>query len=963
LNFRMKNRPAFLRIAFVAFISTNLSFGSAVPRVIQDIYPGAVPEGSVPREFARLGDRVLFSALQINSIGRELWITDGTGEGTRLVRDMRIGWSWGDPTEITELNGLALFAGDNGINGNELWITDGTPEGTRMLKDLDPGTLDGDPEFLVRFKDRIYFSAENDVNGQEVFVSDGTVEGTTVFVDLVPGPEDSDPEQLIVMGGLLFFIADLSDTGEELWVTDGTVEGTRLVKDIRPGDSDADIENLTVVGDQLYFQADDGTSGEELWVTNGTETGTRQVKDIRPGSSSSSPRELANVNGTLFFSASSSETGYELWKSDGTEAGTVLIKDIRTGNGGSSPSELTAIGDRVVFSANTDSASKEPWVSDGTESGTVMLKDIREGSDSSFPGDYTVVDGEVFFGIQLGADNYQLWKTDGTPEGTTEVAAVRMNNPGYAMNGKLLFAGAENEAINATELWISDGTAAGTHQVKNIALDLGSSSPDHVTAVGESVYFGALEGIEGPKSTRVYSLWKSSGFNSQTERMTYLTAQTNPGDLREIARLDDDTAIFSGRTDTSIGYELGISNGTPEGTSILKDIRPGNGSSTPNSFVLVDDELYFSADFRLSKTDGTESGSVEFSDIVYLRGVHALGGLYFQGNVPGTQDGQLWRFDPETNTAAEVAIINPDAYAQINYITEYKGNLYFSATDQGLNNFEYELWMSDGFSVANEVKDIRPGPEGSNPANLAVAGGFLFFAADDGTSGYELWRSDGTPDGTVLLKDILPGPDTSEIRTSSLFEYNGELFFVANDGTSGVELWKSDGTPEGTRLVKDIYPGPHSSVVPYEWQPVEYEGLLYFAALCPDYGYELWRTDGTPEGTRMAFDIYPGRDSSVPEQLTVAGGRLYFQAFSPLFGNELHVYDPDFVDVPIDIHVESDRVVLEWMPGPTRNLQLESFGAGGVWTPVSASPTVSDSVYSVSLAIGETSRLFRLVEP
>jgi ELWxxDGT repeat protein len=959
----MNISSGFLGTAVVSLVAFHVSFGSAVPRVIKDINPGVVAEGSGPREFARLGDRVLFSALQINSIGRELWITDGTEEGTRLVRDMRIGWSWGDPTGMTELNGRVLFAGDNGINGNELWITDGTPAGTRMLKDLDRGTLDGDPEYLVRFKDRIYFSAENDPNGQEIFVSDGTVEGTTVFLDLVPGPGDSDPEQLIVMGDLLFFIADLPDTGEELWVTDGTVDGTRLVKDIGAGESDADIENLTVAGDQLFFQADDGTSGEELWVTNGTDAGTRQVKDIWPGSGSSSPRELVNVSGALFFTANSGETGYELWKSDGTEAGTVLIKDIRQGTGSSNPSELTAIGDRVVFSANTDSASTEPWVSDGTESGTVMLKDIREGSDSSGPRDYTLVDGEVFFGIQLGANNYQLWKTDGTPEGTTEVATVRMNNPGYAMNGKLLFAGAGNEAINATELWISDGTAAGTHRVKNIAKDLGSSSPDYITAVGDSVYFGALEGIEGTKRTRVYSLWKSSGFNSQTERMTYLTAETNPGDLREIARLDDDTAIFSGRIDISIGYELGISNGTPEGTRILKDIRPGNGSSTPNSFVLVDDELYFSADFRLSKTDGTESGSVEFPEISYSRGVHALGGLYFQGRTPGTQGGQLWRFDPETNTAAEVAVINPDAFPQINFITEYKGNLYFSATDQGLNNFEYELWMSDGFSVASEVKDIWPGPEGSNPVNLAVAGGFLLFSADDGTSGYELWRSDGTPEGTVLLKDILPGPETSEIRTSSLYEYNGEIYFVANDGTSGVELWKSDGTAEGTRLVKDIYPGPHSSMVPYEWQPVEYEGLLYFAAMCPDYGYELWRTDGTPDGTRMAFDIYPGRDSSVPEQLTVAGGRLYFQAFSPLFGNELHVYDPNFVDVPIDIRLEGGRVVLEWMPGTDRNLQLESSGADSVWAPVSASPTVSGSVYSVSLAIGEASRLFRLVEP
>ena len=950
----------FLQFGFFYFGLLPALLSQAGPRVIKDTYSGAVPQGSIPREFALLNERVLFNATLV-SIGRELWITDGTESGTKLVQDLRLGSSWGEPQGMTELNGITLFAGDDGIHGNELWITDGTPEGTRMLKDLE--ALDGDPEFLVRYKDRIFFSAENTPNGQELFVSDGTEEGTAVFIDLVPGPGDADPEQLTVAADLLFFVADVPETGEELWVTNGTVEGTRLVKDIAPGDADADIERLTAVSDGLFFVADDGATGEELWFTDGTEAGTRLIKDIRTGGSSASPRELVVVGRTIFFTANSPEFGSELWKTDGTTAGTVLVKDIRTGTGGSGPEHLTALGDRVVFSAFTDAESKEPWVSDGTAEGTFLLKDILEGSDGSIPRSFTKVGDTVFFGVNLAADSSQLWKTDGTAAGTVWVQDVNVSAPGIDFGGKLLFAGGDNATTNGVELWISDGTTSGTRMVKNIAPDVRSASPDHLTAVGDSVYFGALEGIEGSKRKRIYSLWKSDGFHSTTERMVLLTSERFPGDLLEIAGLDENTALFSGRIDTTLGFELGISDGTAEGTRILKDLNPGPSNSNISDFIAFNDHLYFSNNFLLWRSDGTEAGTVEVWPNFISASAVALGDLYFQSRASGEAGGQLWRAGTGPDTATEVAVINPGSFAQINFITDYKGALYFSATDQGFNSTERELWTSDGISTASEVKDIRPGPEGSNPLQLTVASDLLFFHADDGVSGYELWKSDGSAAGTVLVKDIMPGPESSGLRTSKLIEYKDEVYFTADDGVSGMELWKSDGTAEGTRLVKDIYPGLLSSMAPFQWNPVDFEGLLYFTAVDPEYGYELWKTDGTPEGTQLAFDIFPGRASSVPEQLIVADSRLYFTAFSPRFGNELHVYDPDFIHVPIDIRLDGNQVVLEWLHNPNRKLLLEGSIEFGDWAPVPAPTNVSGDSASLSLPIEEAPQYFRLVEP
>src|SRR5205085_2313751 len=141
------------------------------------------------------------------------------------------------------------------------------------------------------------------------------------------------------------------------------------------------------------------------------------------------------------------------------------------------------------------------------------------------------------------------------------------------------------------------------------------------------------------------------------------------------------------------------------------------------------------------------------------------------------------------------------------------------------------------------------------PGYLTAVGGTLFFVADDGLNGRELWKSDGTAVGTVLVKDINPGsaygfPSTSS--PSSLTAVGGTLFFAANDGTNGKELWKSDGTPAGTVLVKDINPGSADS---YPNGLTAVGGTLYFAADDGVHAQELWSSDGAAAGTALVKDI------------------------------------------------------------------------------------------------------------
>ncbi len=117
----------------------------------------------------------------------------------------------------------------------------------------------------------------------------------------------------------------------------------------------------------------------------------------------------------------------------------------------------------------------------------------------------------------------------------------------------------------------------------------------------------------------------------------------------------------------------------------------------------------------------------------------------------------------------------------------------------------YELWKTNGTTAGTVmVKDIRAGNFGSSPVPLSVMDGKLYLIANDGTNGSELWKTDGTDSGTVLVKDIAPGSDSSNPQRFSVVMGSNLYFAAANSSASGQELWKSDGTDSGTVLVKEV---------------------------------------------------------------------------------------------------------------------------------------------------------------
>ena len=434
------------RLHFSAYDSENgtelwVSDGTSEgTQLVKDIYPGRDSSGyvnsSAPKNFTVLDNRLYFSAYNSEN-GGELWVSDGTSEGTQLVKDIYPGnnnsayVNSSSPNDLTVLDERLYFSAFDGVNGGELWVSDGTSEGTQLVKDINPGNIGSLLKNFTVLDNRLYFSAFDGVNGGELWVSDGTSEGTQLVKDINPGSKNSLPENLTVFDNRLYFSAFDAENGKELWVSDGTSEGTQLVKDINPNSgnyiySNSSLpKNLTVFDDRLYFTAFDADNGKELWVSDGTSEGTQLVKDINPSSDyfgpGFAPDELTVFDDLLYFTASDGVNGGELWVSDGTSEGTQLVKDIYPGKNSygiansSAPKNLTVFDDELYFTASDGVNGNELWVSDGTSEGTQLVKDLNPGRDSSFPyGSYLneliVFDDELYFVADDGVNGAELFK-------------------------------------------------------------------------------------------------------------------------------------------------------------------------------------------------------------------------------------------------------------------------------------------------------------------------------------------------------------------------------------------------------------------------------------------------------------------------------------------------------------------------------------------------------------------------
>ena len=305
----------FMRLGSLAFFFTGgprpaelwKSDGTAAGTVL--VKPFALEEldGTHPLrgQFAEAGGVLVYLSLDIGGNHIAAWRTDGTEAGTFRLTGLSAVASSG---EIEGVGSTVFFTFPDEEHGDELWATDGTAAGTRLVLDATPGAASSDPRFLTAFQGKLYFSATAPDQGRELWRSDGTAAGTQVVADL-SGPIGSNPIHLTVHAGRLWF---LTEAGEQLWSTDGTAAGTRLEVDF--GEPNAFLATfMASLGDRLVISF----QGKGLWVTDGTPAGTRKISFFEADFFGGGP--VALFQGRLFYVSSGM-----LAVTNGTEAGTGL---------------------------------------------------------------------------------------------------------------------------------------------------------------------------------------------------------------------------------------------------------------------------------------------------------------------------------------------------------------------------------------------------------------------------------------------------------------------------------------------------------------------------------------------------------------------------------------------------------------------------------------------------------------
>jgi ELWxxDGT repeat protein len=413
--------------------------------------------------------------------------------------------------------------------------------------------------------------------------------------------------------------------------------------------------------------------------------------------------------------------------------------------------------------------------------------------------------------------------------------------------------------------------------VEDIYPGATSSEPDHLVDFKGRLLFSANHPDFGEE------LWKSQGKAQNTK----IVQDIDPGPLMIIEVENTETGssapdkllvtkkwLYFAATTAKTGEEIFKSNGMNGGTSVLKDIVPGPDSSGAEDFVSTGPKKTFfrawDADHgeELWKTDGTRRGTVLVKDIN-------------RDSPPGARCQQ-----------GDCGI--PKGWSHPDSMVAMGKSVYFAADD---GKHGVELWKSDGSAKGTElVKDSNTTPGNSNPNDdsainksaevekLYVSGKTLYFSANDGQKGVELWKTDGTEAGTVLVKDINPSSASRASDIANLVAVGRTLYFSANDGANGLELWKTDGTEAGTTLVEDINPGSADSDPD---QLTAFHGVLLFTANDGVHGSEPWGSDGTEAGTTMLRDLEPGAFGSGPGSFTTSGKFLYFSASNPSAGEEL----------------------------------------------------------------------------
>jgi trimeric autotransporter adhesin len=826
------------------------------------------PCAAEPQRVAEIPGGAFYLVLDAAS-GARLWRTDGTRAGTSPLSSRLAAV---DISPDFVLGRRLLFATCESTESCDLRASDGSPAGTRLLK----GSFS--LYSLAVGSDRAFFTGQ-DARGTALWVTDGTAAGTKRV-----HPTDY-AGYLTVSGSRAFFLTGGDDFPTDLWTSDGTARGTRFLRTFyQPNHYVGPYTDFlkAVPGGIALVGVSDGLDGLNVWRSDGTPNGTRRLTAFTDYQSVRGLPEsqIAAAGDRLFFVVSNA-TGPRLWSVKGQASLAAPV----TGCPGGCPallpgSTLAPERGRVVFAARDPAHGAEPWASDGTGAGTRPLGDLCPGACDSNPEAFTSHDGIVDFRATWNG-RARLARADGAA--ATPLAPVTADGSPRIdladVGSRTFFAGLDSQG---RQPWLTDGTAAGSRRIVSGAGS-GGSDPKDLVVLGDRLLLVASDG-----ATR--SVWTvdAQGEAAPVPGTGVPIDRPGPSDLTVSGGL----AYFVSGLGAD-GVELWRTDGSPAGTvrlatfqdKTLSDLRDLGGKLVFLATSTDGEQPVFS----FWGSDGTPAGTaLRFGlppDTVGISAITALGSeLYFF--LQSETATQVFRGDGTAAGTRRIFQESPvcGGFGDESRFARAGGLVYFTAC----GDYDLYLYQTDGTAEGTTRAVPAPGDTTSDspePRALFEFQGDLYYFGfnPDGDSpvSWTLWRGRAGATAAPLKAVGFSYYDPIDPEFTVL---NGRLYFRAWDPDHDFELWRTDGTAAGTVLVRDLAPGPISG------DPqglVAAGGRLWFSALDPDHGREIWTSDGTRRGTRLAVDLAAGPPSSAPEQLTPFAGRLCFAADDGVTGREV----------------------------------------------------------------------------
>ena len=791
----------------------RLAAGSSAPVLVSDINPGA--KGSNPAEFKRINFRVgaivisrTFFAATRDQDGRELWrlINGGAtnpGPSAALELDIANGAASSSPIDVNILNtaqvgviartpnsgrelhaleytsttaaptGSTVFAAfatsvtrnarelltlgsntyvildDNNTPQDELWVTQGTPATTLKLRTA--GIIEN-LTFNASLFRMFFVSGSGSI--KNIAVTDGSLAGTTILSTSIVNPTN-----VVTAGNRLLFMASTPATGRELFSSDGTAAGTGLLKEFVSGATGISA-NVVSAANLLSSSAMFGFN-DQLWLSDNTAAGTIEISGAAINGavaiqSITPTRALEAIVGVFPISGDNSS---EPFLTRGTAASTVSLGNIRTDVGDSTVIPIAEFSQRIMFRAEISSEPNNIFFS-LPRSGALPLERLPNLADRT---------GGAHFG-KLWFNAFDFIQTDATIAGTTSIASVRSPRVSDAAcvqtrNGLRYFLGQSPANSLDVEVYRSDGTAAGTVPVTDVSTatreGLDSFCVDQLRTIaqmGSDIYFVGGAANTGQELQKLDA-------NEQTTLVADIRAGAEFAFIRDIVALDD-RLIFAAN-DGIFGNELWVSRGTAQSTLRLTDLNPGSASTTISALTRVGNQVYFTATApntgsEVYVTDGTSAGTRIVLDL--FAGV----GSSFGDNLTpmlakGNNNNLIFRATGSTCRLFETdgsALGTRCLYDTIQhsfgpvsqFLVTQSGAVVFAATKDGSGDGEEIRAIFDRQVLNLSGGDVAPGSLGSAPARLLSAGGSVYFQANDGATGAELYKLD-LPNFDVLLRN------------------------------------------------------------------------------------------------------------------------------------------------------------------------------------------------------------------